>query len=454
MKNEFKNKKILIVGLGRSGIAALEVLLELGACVALQDSKKAEDMDGETMALIKDNNIQAWLGAVPENMADFDMLVLSPGVPVNLPFIREARDAGAEIIGELELAYRVGMGHYVGITGTNGKTTTTTLVGEIFKAAGRDTKVVGNIGSPVVREAAKANEDSWMVTEISSFQLETVDRFRPEVSAILNLTPDHLDRHGNMENYGAAKARIFARQDKEDFCVLNYDDEEVMKLGEECRAVVVPFSRMTELDFGAFVKDEEIIVKDVEGETAICRTDELKIPGSHNLENALAAVAIAWFSGIDKNTIARVLKEFAGVEHRIENCGSIKGVRFINDSKGTNTDAAIKAIEAMKENIILIAGGYDKQADYAEFISTFPGRVKYMVLLGQTAEKIKEAAIKQGFTDLEICEDMADCVEKAWAKAQAGDVILLSPACASWDMYKSYEKRGEDFKECVRRLQP
>ena len=256
MKNEFKNKKILIVGLGRSGIAALEVLLELGACVALQDSKKAEDMDGETMALIKDNNIQAWLGAVPENMADFDMLVLSPGVPVNLPFIREARDAGAEIIGELELAYRVGMGHYIGITGTNGKTTTTTLVGEIFKATGRDTKVVGNIGSPVVREAAKANEDSWMVTEISSFQLETVDRFRPEVSAILNLTPDHLDRHGNMENYGAAKARIFARQDKEDFCVLNYDDEEVMKLGEECRAVVVPFSRMTELDFGYFVKDK------------------------------------------------------------------------------------------------------------------------------------------------------------------------------------------------------
>ena len=450
--NKFDNKKVLIVGLGKSGIAALEVLLELGACVAIQDSKPAEEIDGETMALIKDKKIEAWFGTVPQNMGAFELLVLSPGVPVNLSFIQEARDAGAEIIGELELAYRIGRGRYVGITGTNGKTTTTTLVGEIFKAAGRDTSVVGNIGSPVVREAARAHDDSWLVTEISSFQLETADEFRPEVSAILNLTPDHLDRHGNMENYGAAKARIFARQEKDDFCVLNYDDEEVMKLGEECKAVVVPFSRETSLDFGAYVKDEEIIVKDLDGDTVICRTDELKIPGSHNLENALAAVAIAWFSGIDEKTIAQVLREFAGVEHRIENCGSIDGVRFINDSKGTNTDAAIKAIEAMKENIILIAGGYDKHADYTEFISRFPGRVKHMVLLGQTAEKIRDAAVKQGFTDLEICKDMADCVDKAWEKAQPGDIILLSPACASWDMYKSYEKRGEDFKECVRRL--
>ena len=449
-----KDKNVLVVGIGISGIAAMEAALELGARVSVQDDKSRDQLDGELLKSLEGNRVRAWLGRLPEDMGEYDMLILSPGVKVDLPFIEEAKACGAEIIGELEFAYRIGKGHFIGITGTNGKTTTTTLVGEMLKAAGRETSIVGNIGDPVVYAAGSGCDDSWMVTEVSSFQLETVSEFRPEISAILNLTPDHLDRHGSMENYGAAKARIFSRQSRDQYCVVNYDDEEVMKLAKDCPATVVPFSRLRELDFGAFVKEGKMVIRDGSREVVLCEAEELKIPGSHNLENALAASAVAWFSGVDEKTLGRVLREFAGVEHRIENCGEINGVRFINDSKGTNTDAAVKAIEAMKENIILIAGGYDKHADFTDFIASFPGRVKYMVLLGETAEKIKKTALDQGFDKVEICEDMAGCVERAWQVAEPGDVVLLSPACASWDMYKSYEKRGEDFKECVSGLRP
>lgn len=450
-----KNKKVLIVGMGKSGEAAMNLALLQGAQVHIQDSKSEDQMDEQLKEKIRRQPVKAWLGEVPSDMGCYDMLILSPGVPVDLPFVLEAKAGGAEIIGELELAYRLGGGHYIGITGTNGKTTTTTLVGEICKAAGRKTHVVGNIGVPVVEGAMQAGDDDWMVTEISSFQLETTDEFRPEVSAILNLTPDHLNRHKTMENYGAAKARIFLRQSADQYCVLNYDDPLCYALGESCRAKIVPFSRKEELDFGAFVQDGQITIRTESGETIrICAADELKIPGSHNLENALAAAAICYFSGIGPEVIAESLKSFEGVEHRIESVAEIRGVRYVNDSKGTNPDAAIKAIEAMKENIILIAGGYDKASDFTEFVQSFPGRVKKLVLLGATAEKIKETAIKEGFTNIFMCRDMEECVAEASNGAEAGDVVLLSPACASWDMYKSFEQRGEHFKTCVRQLHP
>ena len=450
-----KNKKVLIVGLGKSGEAALNLALDQGAVVSVQDSKTEEQIDEALMKKLRDARVRCWFAQAPKDMGVYDMLVLSPGVPVDLPFILHAKAGGAEIIGELELAYRVGQGRYIGITGTNGKTTTTTLVGEICKAAGRETYVVGNIGDPVINGARKCSDEGWMVTEISSFQLETVDAFRPEVSAILNLTPDHLNRHKTMENYGAAKARIFGRQSADQYCVVNFDDKLCFALTEKCPATVVPFSRKEILDFGAFVRDGQIVIRDKDGEEkVICGAEELKIPGSHNLENALAAAAISYFSGVDPEVIGQVCRSFAGVEHRIEPVAEVNGVRYVNDSKGTNPDAAIKAIEAMKENIILITGGYDKASDFTEFVQAFDGRVKKLVLLGATAENIRQTAEREGFTNTVICADMEECVAEAAREAVPGDVVLLSPACASWDMYKSFEQRGEHFKTCVRNLRP
>ena len=450
-----KDRKVLVVGMGRSGRAAAGALLERGAIVSIQDSKNAADFDQSFLDDMTAAGVTQYLGCVPDDMSAFDMLVLSPGVPPRLDFIEDAKASGAEIIGELELAYRLCKGSFVAITGTNGKTTTTTLVGEIYKASGRNTIVGGNIGNAIAVDAMNADEDTWMITETSSFQLETIREFRPVVSAILNLTPDHMDRHGSMEEYGRVKARIFENQTPDQYCVLNYDDEACFGLAERegCKATVVPFSRQQELEFGAFAKDGRIVIRNEAGEEIdICGTEELLIPGTHNLENALAAAAVCYFGGVDPQTIGEAMKAFPGVAHRIELVREKDGVRFVNDSKGTNTDAAIKAIEAMKENIILIAGGYDKGASYEEFIDVFPGRVKELILLGKTAPKIKAAAEAAGFTNITMAADMEECVAAAWEKAQPGDVVLLSPACASWDMYDNFEQRGDHFRECAQKL--
>lgn len=451
--DSLKGKKVLVVGLGKSGRAAIEVLHNIGANVYLQDSKKPEDLSDTDKKFLGENKVSCYLGGVPEDMGSFDLLVVSPGVSPALNFIQAAVDAGVEIIGELELAFRLGKGKYLAITGTNGKTTTTTLVGEIVKNAKKDTRVVGNIGNPIVTESVKATDDTYLVAELSSFQLETIDQFRPSVGAILNLTPDHMDRHLTMENYGAAKARITANQTADDFIVVNFDDKESMKLIKGTQATVVPFSRTEPLKFGAFVLDDMItIVNQDEKKIPICKVDELQIPGSHNLENALAAAAIAYFGGIDPEVIGQTLRVFRGVEHRLEPAGEVEGVKFVNDSKGTNTDAAIKAIEAIDTPIILIAGGYDKNADFSDFIDAFEGKVKGAVLLGATAGKIKATAEKKGFNDTIILKDMASCVEEAFRIAVPGDTVLLSPACASWDMYTGFEERGRDFKDCVKNL--
>lgn len=452
-----KDKKVLVVGMGRSGIAAVKALVNAGAVVSVQDSKERDGMDQDFLEYLADNQVKEYFGCKPDDMKNFDMLVLSPGVPPTLDFVQEAAGAGAEIIGELELAYRMGNGRYVAITGTNGKTTTTTLVGEIYKEANIRSYVVGNIGVAVISKAMAAEKDSWLVTEVSSYQLETVHEFHPVVSAILNLTEDHMNRHKTMENYGRAKAAVFKNQTEGEYCILNYDDKLCFSLAEKygCKATVVPFSRLGELDFGAFIKEGYIIIRDQDGsEITICRAEELQIPGTHNLENALAAAAIAYFGGISPEVIGKTLREFKGVEHRIENCGEVSGVRFVNDSKGTNPDAAIKAIEAMKENIILIAGGYDKGSTYETFVDAFEGRVKALILMGVTAPKIKATAEAAGFTNITMCENMEECVNSAYEQAQPGDVVLLSPACASWGMYLNYEIRGEHFKECVRKLDP
>ncbi len=450
-----KDKKVLIVGLGKSGIAAAQAMIRLEAEVHIQDTKKEENIDPQLKLFLREKGVTCYFNHLPSDMGYFDMMILSPGVSPELAFVQEAKSKGVEIIGELEIAFRIGSGNYVAITGTNGKTTTTTLVGEIFKAAEKKTYVVGNIGVAVISASIDAPEDAWLVTETSSFQLETTKYFKPAVSAILNLTPDHLNRHHTMKAYGEAKAKIFANQQEDGYVILNYDDKACYNLASQnkCKATVVPFSRKETLDFGAYVEDGQIVMKDQDGKkTAFCGVDELKIIGQHNLENALAAAAICYFAGIEPQYIAKVLRTFGGVEHRIEFCGEIEGVKYYNDSKGTNVDAAVTALRAIKENIILIAGGDGKSQDFDDFIKGFQGSVKKLILLGKDAKIISEAAERQGFHDFVFCKDMEACVRKAFEEAVPGDTVLLSPACASWDMYKNFEQRGDHFKECVNRL--
>jgi len=452
----FKDKRILVAGLGVSGTAAFDALVKIGAAPAVCDDRDIEKDEPRLFERLRALHAGYYFGGDPVPDEAWDYVIMSPGVPTSLPFVERARSRGANVIGELELAWRLGRGRYVAITGTNGKTTTTTLTGEIFKAAGLKTSVVGNIGTPVAAKALEADDDTWFVTEVSSFQLETVESFRPRIAALLNLTPDHMDRHKNMKNYAAAKARVFAKQDRGDVLVYNADDEIVASLADNARSRRIPFSSTRRLDCGAFVKDGMIVFAGSDGGIVpVLGEKELQIPGVHNLENALAAMAVAFAAGIDPGTSAKALKGFTGVEHRIEYVARVGGVRFVNDSKGTNPDAGIKAIEAIGENILLIAGGYDKNADFTEYIRAARGRVKKILLIGTTAEKIRVCALEQGFTadDVLITGNMAEAVGTAAACAEPGDTVLLSPACASWDMYVNYEERGTDFKARVTELE-
>lgn len=451
-KKSINGKSILVVGLGKSGKAAVSVLQELGVKLSVQDSKCSDKFDSEFIEYLDKNNITKYFGEIPKDMTTFDCILVSPGVPTDLEFIQKARTSGVEVIGELELAYRITEGKYVAITGTNGKTTTTTLVGEIFKAAGRKTSVVGNIGNPVVAEAINSCKDSWMVAEVSSFQLETVSEFRPVVSAILNLTPDHLNRHKTMEAYGQAKASIFAKQNENQYLVVNFDDKLCYALTNKAKAKIIPFSRLEKLENGAYVDGNILVLRDGEKILEICKKNELRIIGDHNVENVLAAAAICYCAGIDMKVINEAIRAFPGVEHRIEFCGEINGIKYYNDSKGTNVDAAVIAIKALKNNIVLIAGGDGKSQDFTELASHLQGSVKALVLFGRDAPIIEESAKKAGFTEIYNEKDMQAAVKKCYELAESGDKVLLSPACASWDMYKNYETRGEDFKNCVKEL--
>lgn len=449
-------RHVLIVGMGKSGIAAAQAMLKLGAEVSIQDAKGADQIEGQLINFFQGKGVTMYLGHMPTaaELKQFDLLILSPGVDPALSFIREAEKRGAEIIGELEIAYRIGRGHFIAITGTNGKTTTTTLTGEIFKAAGRSTHVVGNIGVAVISKALDADEDDWLVTETSSFQLQTTKYFKPVISAILNLTPDHLNRHHTMAGYGAAKAKIFANQDANGYCIVNYDDPGCFALTEGCRAKIVPFSRKAELPFGAYVTaDGMMVIRNEAGEVIpLCQTEALRIIGGHNVENALAAAAIAYFAGISPAVITRTLHMFGGVAHRIEFCGEVDGVKYYNDSKGTNVDATVTALRAIEHDILLIAGGDGKGQSFDPLIRHFDGSVKKLILLGRDGKLIAEAADRNGFHDYVYCKDMNACVAKAAELAEPGDTVLLSPACASWDMYDNFEQRGDHFKDCVAKL--
>ncbi len=447
--------KAIIIGLGKSGIASMRALVEAGFEVVVQDMKAAEDIAEDIRKYIAENGVGAYFGEMPESFKTFDMMVLSPGVDPDTGFVRKAAEEGIEIVGELELAFRLAKGTFVGITGTNGKTTTTTLVGEIFKAAGRKTNVVGNIGLPVITVSAGSTADDCMIAEVSSFQLQTARYFRPHVSAILNLTPDHLNRHHTMEEYGRAKAGIWRNQGEDDYLVLNAEDSLMLKLcvediKPEPRAKIVTFSSKKELKYGAFIKNGKLAFRDEDGsETIFAGTDELRIIGGHNIENALAAVAVCHVSGIDASVIGESLRNFAGVEHRLEFVREKNGVKYYNDSKGTNTDATVTALRAVRDRIVLIAGGDAKSQSFDGLIEEFKGRVKTLLLYGRDAYMIKEACDRHGFTDYELLGSLGECVKKASDTAEAGDKVLLSPACASWDMYPNFEARGEEFKKLV-----
>lgn len=447
------DKNILIVGMGKSGLAAAEAMVKLGANVSIQDSKSEKEVPVNLKYFLNSLKIKCYFNQTPRDIQNFHMMILSPGVSPAVPFVAEAREKGVEIIGELEIAYRVGQGNYVAITGTNGKTTTTSLVGEIFTESGRKTHVVGNIGVAVISVSINAEPSDWLIAETSSFQLETTKYFKPKVSALLNLTPDHLNRHYTMKEYGDAKAKVFMNQQEGDYLIYNFDDKECLKLSRSCKAMTIPFSRTKKLKMGTYIEDEKIVITNNEGQNIdICNINDIKIIGDHNLENVLAAASISYFAGIEPSIIKKAIKSFNGVEHRIEYCAEIEGVKYYNDSKGTNVDASITAIKALKENIILIAGGDGKSQEFDEFAKYFNDSVKHLILLGRDGHLIAEAAEKYGYSNYTYKENMDECVEEAYKIAKEGDNVLLSPACASWDMYDNFEQRGRHFKDCVDRL--
>ena len=446
------NQKVLVFGSGISGIGASRLLSQVGKNVILYDGNASLDSEKMKAQLGAGTTVEILLGELPEEvMETLDLVVMSPGVPTDLPIVNKMREMGIPIWGEIELAYTYGKGDVLAITGTNGKTTTTALLGEIMGNYKESVFVVGNIGNPYTTEALNMTEESVAVAEVSSFQLETIHAFRPRVSAILNITPDHLDRHHTMEAYIAAKEEIAKNQTEEDTCVLNYEDEETRKFGETLKANVLYFSSQRKLEKGIYLEDGNIVYKDGEA-VVLCHVSELKLLGVHNYENVMAASAMAAAYGVPMEVIRKTIKEFAGVAHRIEFVCEKNGVAYYNDSKGTNPDAAIKAIQAMNRKTYLIGGGYDKESEYEEWINAFDGKVKKLILLGQTREKIAEAARRVGFEEIIMVESLEEAVAVCVKLAVPGDAVLLSPACASWGMFKNYEERGDKFKEFVNAL--
>lgn len=445
-------KKILVFGSGISGISAVKLLEEQKTEVILYDGNEKLKQEEVRNKLGNHSKAEILLGRLPEELLDrLELVVLSPGVPTDLPVLQKIREKNIPVIGEVELAYEYGKGDVLAVTGTNGKTTTTTLLGEIMKRYQKDVFVVGNIGNPYTAAAEQMTEHSVAVAEMSSFQLESIVTFRPNVSAILNYTPDHLNRHHTMEAYIAAKENIARNQTEKDYCILNYEDAVMREFGKKLACQVLYFSSQRKLDRGIYLEGKDIIYKNPD-EIVVCSTSELQILGVHNYENVMAAVCMAAVYGVPMEIICEAVKNFKGVEHRIEYVAEKNGTVYYNDSKGTNPDAAIKAVQAMNRPTILIGGGYDKNSEYTEWIQSFDSKVKKLILIGATKKKIAADAEKCGFKDYVFTDTFEEAVLKAAQLAGPGDAVLLSPACASWDMFPNYEVRGEKFKEIVNSL--
>ena len=446
-------KNYLIVGAGRSGIAAGKMLMQLGENFTVYDSNKELDTLKISQQISEKKDIPFLLGDVKaDDLGGFDICVVSPGVPLDTPIMKAVAECNIPIYSEIELAYLYDKGNIIAITGTNGKTTTTSLVYEIMHDYDSDTLLVGNIEIPYTGLALTSKDGGTTVAEISSFQLETMITFRPKVSAILNITPDHLDRHKTMENYADIKKSIAKNQKEDDFCILNYEDPYLQNFGKEINCNAVYFSAYRELDNGWYYKDGTIFEAKNGTSAAFINVDETNLVGLHNYENIMAAAAMTKSYGVPDETIKNAIRKFRAVEHRIEYVATKKGVKYYNDSKGTNTDAAIKAVDAMPSTTVLIGGGYDKNAAYSEWVSHFPGKVRKLVLIGQTAEKIAKACDDINFSDYCFAETLEEAVKICAESAKEGDCCLLSPACASWGMFKCYQQRGDMFKEYVKAL--
>ncbi len=450
---DIQNRKVLVVGTGISGIGAAKLLKETGAHPILFDNNEKLDIEGFKKENKDIADITVILGNVPEDLkGEIALLVISPGVPIDLPLVEEFKMAGIPIWGEIELAYRFGKGHIIAITGTNGKTTTTTLTGEIMKSYYSSVYVVGNIGKPYTETALETKEDSVIVAEISSFQLETIHNFVPKVSAILNITPDHLNRHHTMECYASVKESIASNQTKQDVCVLNYEDNYTRQFGDKCPASVFYFSSKRELSDGIYLKGEDICMSREGKSEKLLNIHELHLVGICNVENVMAAIGISLAMQVPMDIILDTVKNFKAVEHRIEFVDTKNGVDYYNDSKGTNPDAAIQGIRAMTKPTVLIGGGYDKKNEYDEWIEAFDGKVKAFVLIGQTKEKIAECARKHGVENIILADTFEEAFNICVEWAEPGDAVLLSPACASWGMFPNYEVRGRMFKEFVKKI--
>ena len=451
---DLTGKKVLVVGTGISGIGSAKLLEEQGALPILYDSNEKLTEEAVREKLGKDSHAQIILGTFPKKLAkSLSLVVLSPGVPTDLDYVLYFKEQKLPVWGEIELAYNYGKGRVIAITGTNGKTTTTSLVGQIMKEYHDNVYIVGNIGNPYTQAAPLMDDDTVSVAEISSFQLETIEYFHPQVSAILNITPDHLNRHHTMENYVAVKEAITMNQTKDDYCILNYENEYTRNFGNRCPATVVWFSSARRLDNGLFYDGEDIyLAKDGNVQRLMNVKTDMNLVGICNIENVMAAIGIAMSAGVPMKNILDTIRRFVAVEHRIEYVATKKGVVYYNDSKATNTDAAIQGIKAMDRPTVLIGGGYDKGSEYDDWIESFNGKVKKLVLLGQTKEKIAECARKHGFDAICFADTFEEALDICVKEAQPGDAVLLSPACASWGMFPNYEVRGKMFKEYVNKL--
>ncbi len=445
-----KNKNILVIGLGVSGIACIKGLAVLGARISVYDESKEKaaeipyELNGvEAEYFFGEDEIEKI------NMENLDFAIKSPGIKYEVPVVQKLLKRNIRVISDIEAAYKVTEASIISITGTNGKTTSTTLIGEIVKESGRNCRVTGNIGSGMFYDGLSSGKGDVLVAEVSSFQLAGTYEYKPFISVITNITPDHLDYHGTLDSYIEAKFKNVINQDENDYAVLNYEDETIRGFADKIKAKKIFFSSERILDDGIYLKDGKMMFKYDGSDEFIINADDIFIPGKHNLENAMAAAGASLALGIKSEIIAHVLKEFKGVEHRLEYCGEYDGVKFYNDSKGTNPDASIKAVLGIEKPIILIAGGYDKKSPYDDFIKAFDGKVKAMVLLGQTAQDIDACARKHGFTNIYHVKNMDEAVKKCFMLSENGDNVVLSPACASWGMYPNYEVRGRDFKERV-----
>lgn len=449
---ELKNKKVLVAGSGKSGIAAADLLKKIGAKVTIYDGNQNLDREEILSGLENREEVEVILGELPKTVVShMDLMILSPGIAIDAPFVNEVRAAGIPIWGEVELAYVTGKGKVVAITGTNGKTTTTALTGEILASYYEKVDVVGNIGIPYTYTALNSTEDTVTVAEISSFQLETIHTFHPNVSAVLNITPDHLNRHYTMECYTDVKMSITKNQSADEPVILNYEDEILRAYAPKLHNKIIWFSSKQALEEGIYLEGKNIVYATKTGKHVITTTEDTTLVGIHNIENIMAAIGISLMMGVPTDIIKKAITKFKAVAHRIEYVDTIDDVIYYNDSKGTNTDASIKAIEAMSRPTVLIAGGYDKKVSFDQWAASFGGKIKCLVLLGETSGQIAESVQKYGFENIVFTKSLEEAVNVCKEKAEPGDAVLLSPACASWDMFDSYEQRGDVFKELIKK---